>query len=63
MTQTLSTLTDLKKTTNKISVPPSQFIYNKIISTFERRRTGLSKYPKIMQHIRTKYEEQVEINQ
>jgi vacuolar-type H+-ATPase subunit E/Vma4 len=43
-------------------LPPTQFIYNKIISTLERRRTRLSKYPKIMKNTRKKYEEQVEIN-
>jgi len=43
-------------------LPPSHFIYNKIICTSERRRMRLSKYPQIVQNARKKYKEQIEIN-
>jgi hypothetical protein len=36
------------KITNKILLPPTQFVYNKIITASERRGTRLSKYPEIM---------------
>jgi hypothetical protein len=45
----------------KIPLPPSKFVYNKIISTSERRMK-LRKYPQITQNTSKKYEEQGEIN-
>jgi len=45
----------------KIPLPPSKFIYNKIISTSERRMR-IRKYPQVTQNISKKYGEQGEIN-
>jgi hypothetical protein len=43
-------------TANKILLPPSQFICNKIMCTSVRRRMRLGKYLQIVQNTRKKYE-------
>lgn len=45
----------------KIPLPPPTFVYNKIISTAERRMR-LRKYPQITQNTSKEYEEEGEIN-
>jgi hypothetical protein len=50
------------KTADKISLPPSQFVYNKTVSTSDRREMRLSTYQQIMQNTRRKYENKGETN-